>query len=185
MRRKKLIAILGLLALAFGSPLVAATIYYEPVDLPDQVQGDDLWRYNYLVTGFTFNSDQGFTISFDIDRYRDLEIPPIFANNDWDVLVFQPDSNLPADGAYDALALVNGASLQATFPVDFIFLGAGQPGSQRFDISQFDSQGNLVTVLESGFTTLIPEPGPLLLTFFGLSALYLWSFRKRRRGLRP
>jgi hypothetical protein len=171
--------------MAFGSPLVAATIFYEPVDLSDHVPGDDRWRYNYLVTGFMFSPDQGFTISFDIDRYRDLEIPSTFVNNDWDVLVFQPDPNLPADGAYDALALVNGASLQSTFPVDFIYLGAGRPGSQRFDISQFDSGGNLVAVLESGFTTLIPEPSPLLLTFFGVSALFLWSFRKRRRGLWP
>ena len=186
MRRKTLLAALVLLALPIGNQLLAATIFYDAVDLPDQVQGDDRWRYNYVVTNFTFSANQGFTILFDINLYRDLEDPPPFVNSDWDALVFQPDPNLPADGAYDALALVNGASLQNPFSVNFIFLGSGQPGSQPFDINQFDSQGNLVAVLESGFTTpipsAIPEPGSLLLTFFGVPALILPRFLKRRRS---
>lgn len=184
MRRNAIPAILLLLVLAVGNRSFATTITYHAIDLPDQVAGEDRWRYNYAVTGRMFDADQGFSIYFDISLYRDLDISAHPANDDWDVLAFQPDENLPADGLYDALALVNGASLLNWFTVDFVFLGAGPPGSQPFDINQFDSQGNLVGVLESGFTTAIPEPGPLTLTLIGLSAFLAGRALMRRQRLR-
>jgi hypothetical protein len=183
-RKNTLPAIVLLLALSAASRLAGSTIYYEAIDLPDQVVGEDRWRYNYLVAGIAFEADQGFTIFFDINLFRDLDISSHAVHDDWDVLVFQPDANLPADGVYDALALVSGASLQNPFSVDFVFLGSGRPGSQPFDITQFDSQGNFVGVLESGFTTAIPEPGPLSLTLLGLSAFVAGRFLKRRQRVR-
>ena len=54
---------------------------------------------------------------------------------------------------YDALALVNNASLANAFVVDFIWRGTGTPGSQPFEI--FD---DTFAVIDEGTTTTIPEP---------------------------
>ena len=63
------------------------------------------------------------------------------------MLTFQPDPLLPAAGSYDARALAGNASLAETFNVDFIWRGAGVPGSQNFAI--FDANFH---VIESGST---------------------------------
>jgi len=39
-----------------------AEIRFEATDLVDITAGQDLWRYNYFVSGFNFQQDQGFSI---------------------------------------------------------------------------------------------------------------------------
>lgn len=116
--------------------------------------------YRYFVSGFSFEAGEGFTIWFDPARFTLLE-PPAPPNPQWDVRVLQPDLALPDRGAFDALALVTGASISAPFTVAFVSL-AGTPGSQPFDVNQFDAAGNLTGVLESGFTVprRVTEPVP-------------------------
>jgi hypothetical protein len=146
-----------------SAPADATTIEYVAVDLADTTFGEDLWEYRYRVSGFVFDADQGFSIRFDPLLYAGLEDPPPPVGGDWDPLVLQPDPGLPADGAYDALALVNGASLLDLFRVGFVWLGSGAPGSQPFEINQFDSNGNFMEILASGFTAplqAVPEPPP-------------------------
>ena len=161
---------------ATAVPLSATTIEYESVDLPDATPGSDLWHYNYYVSGFTFAVDQGFTIIFDRGQSVDLQSPPP-VNLDWDVLTLQPDPALPDNGAYDAFALVNGASLADPFSVSFTYIGSGTPGSQPFVVSQFAPNGDLVDVLETGNTIpRVPEPASLLLMAGAAGALLV---RKR------
>jgi hypothetical protein len=170
--------LLPFVSLLFLNGSLATTIEFEAVDLQN-----NLWQYNYFVSGRTFSADQDFTIFFDYHRYGQLQSPPPAINSDWSVIVLQPDLKLPDNGAYDALALVDGASLADPFRVGFLFLGPGTPGSQPFTIDQFDAAGNLLQVLETGNTiprqqSPVPEPSSLLLCLVGLRALLYRTARR-------
>jgi len=106
--------------------------------------------------------DEGFTIWFDVSLYE--QITPISANADWDPLAWDPDPWLPDDGAYDAMALTDAASLADTFVVSFVWRGGTDvPGSQFFDVYDAD-----LNVIESGETAPVPEPGIVILIGIGL-----------------
>ena len=161
------------LLLIFSGSSYAITISYQVTDLTDTTAGQDLWQYSYSISGYTFNTGYGFTILFDYSLYSGLEDPPPFVNFDWDPIVLQPTLALPADGTYDALALVNNASLADPFVVSFVWLGSGTPGPQPFDLYVNDPD---FEILESGRTTPegtspIPEPATLLLFGMGLIGL--------------
>jgi hypothetical protein len=101
-------------------------------------------------------------------------------NADWDTLALQPDPGLPADGLYDALALVNNASLADAFVVDFIWRGTGTPGTQRFEI--FDDTFAVIDeggTIPAGGPTPIPEPTTLALVLSG--AALLWGGKRWQR----
>ncbi len=163
------------LGLAEATTVGATTITYQATDLADLAPGEDLWQYEYAVSGHVFVVDQGgFSVFFDPALYASLQDG--LATPDWDVLLLQPDSVLPADGLYDALALVGNPSL-APFSVSFVWLGgpASVPGPQRFEVYQMDLDGNVLPGSEFGQTTPvntpspIPEPSTLLLLGSGLS----------------
>jgi hypothetical protein len=177
--------LLGVLLLA-PRPGHAIVIKFEAEDLLEINPAQDLWQYRYRVSGFTFDKNFGFSILFDPALYSDLEDPPPPVNADWDAAVLQPDPALPDDGLYDAVAMVDGASLADLFRVNFVWLGGRgtTPGSQPFTVNQFDDQGGCVacpvlegrTVPAEG-TAVIPEPGTLWLIGTRLAALGL--LRKR------
>ncbi len=181
------LAIAGALAVAAPSALVAAplTIQYQAIDLPDVVAGQDLWEYEYAVSGVAFLADQAFSTYFDPALYSTVEDPPPPVNADWDILTVQPDPALPSSGFYNPLALVDNASLADLFVVSFVWLGSPgtTPGSQPFTLDQFDAAGDYVAALQTGTTTPmqsstnVPEPSTLLLMSIGLAGL----IQRRRR----
>ena len=180
--RRSVHAILFVLAVAlliiFSGNSYATTISYQASNLSDTTPGEDLWQYSYSLSGYSFNQNYGFTILFDYLLYSNLEDPPPFVNSEWDLLVFQPDLSLTAGGVYDALALVDSASLADAFTVSFVWLGSGTPGFQPFQVYNPDFE-----TIESGRTTsgaaAIPEPATLLLLGSGLI-----SFTGIRKKLR-
>ena len=110
-----------------------------------------------IIANYTFNTGYGFTIYFDYMLYSNIEDPPPPVNDDWDIIVWQPDLNIPDDGAYDALSItskVDGASLADAFTVSFVWLGNGRPGPQSFEVYQEEP----FNILESGQTVPI-QPG--------------------------
>jgi hypothetical protein len=170
-------------ALAFGlvslaaTPGEAATIEFTATDLADVVPGSDLWRYEYLVSGKVFDQYEAFTIYFDPARYAELGVPTT-TNPSWSLFELQPEIILgtPFDGALVAQALVAGAPTAAPFIIEFVLLGGGTPGSQPFDISSFDADGNFIETTEVGRTraagaSTAPEPASLLLFGAALSGL--------------
>jgi hypothetical protein len=160
--------VVGLLVALLLPPATshAGTILYEPEDLFDTTPAQDLWQYTYTVSDYSFDMDHGFTVYFDYVLCSDLESPPPAVNADWDPIVWQPDLLLPDDGAYDARALSDGASLSDSFVVSFVWLGSGVPGPQTFEI--YDPDFNRI---ELGQTTPVPIPATILLLGSGLCAL--------------
>ena len=150
----------------------AIQISYEAVNLADTTPGENLWQYSYTVGDYSFDMDYGFTIYFDHSAYSNLEDPVPYVNDDWDPIVWQPDTSIPDDGAYDALALEDAASLADPFVVSFVWLGSEVPGSQFFEVYAPD-----FNIIQSGETAPVPEPATLLLVGSGL--LGLAGFRKR------
>lgn len=168
--------LLILLLLTFGMATCnAATISYSATDLTDVTAGEDLWEYTYRVTDYTFAGDTGFTIYFDLGRYEHLDPIPPSPNADWDIASWEPDPALPDDGAYDAYALTDNASLADIFSIRFVWLGGGAgPESQFFEI--YD--GLSLTVLDSGFTTPATVPLPATLWLFGSALVLLRNWKK-------
>jgi PEP-CTERM motif len=154
-------------------PSKAATISTTAVDLADLVPGQDLWRYSYDLSGNTLNAFEAFDFYFDENLYGALSNPAT-SNADWNLLTLDPDLGIPARGEFIVQALIGGASTTNLFSVDFIFLGAGRPGSQPFDLLAFDAQGNFIDTIGAGRTALpadttVPEPATLLLLGSGLA----------------
>lgn len=155
------------LALGFLGSAHATTIVFST----EFIAGSD-WRYHYTIKNDSLaaNIDE-FTIFFDRNLYKNLTVEA--ASGGWDPVVIQPDSALPSDGFFDALAMAGGIALGDSlsgFAVRFTYLGPGSPGVQAFDI--VDAAFN---VIDSGFTTPvptspIPEPHGLMLLAIGLAA---------------
>ena len=180
--KKKYLSIIMAGLLTFGTVAIAnaTAINYIATDLTDINPGEDLWQYSYTVSDSTFAADTGFTIYFDLGLYDLLDPSPTAPNGDWDVLAWNPDPSLPDDGAYDAYALVDNASLADMFSVSFVWLGGGSgPGSQFFEV--YD--GLTWSVLEDGFATAgaapVPEPATMLLFGTGLAGFAGAGIRKK------
>jgi hypothetical protein len=166
-----LLLLMILVIFPFGTAL-AATVIYNTTDLGDVNPGEDLWQYSYTVSGYTYNTDYGFTIWFDENQYGAIDPLPSPPNMDWDVITWDPAPSIFDPGAYDALALVDGASLAETFEIAFVWLGSSTPGSQDFDVYFFD--GADYSVIDTGQTAPVPVPHSILLLgsgVFGLAVL--------------
>jgi hypothetical protein len=152
----------------------AAMITFQATDLDDVNVGEDLWQYSYSVSAHDFLQDYGFAIYFDSDVYANLQDPAPFVNTDWDVMSFQPDPNVPSAGWYDAQALVDHASLEDLFSINFVWLGDGEPGAQIFVIYDPNWEVN-----ETGTTSPVPLPSAVVLLMSGLFVAVGWRHTGR------
>jgi hypothetical protein len=160
--------------LCLAGPASAATIDYQVNNL-----GGSSWEYSYTITNDTLSAAlEEFTIFFAVGLYENLAVTA--SATDWDSLVVQPDTGLPDDGYFDALAEAAGIPVSGSlggFKVSFDFLGAGTPGAQPFDIVDPATTG----VLESGTTTVVPAPAAGWLLGTGVLALVAGRRRLRAR----
>lgn len=159
--------------LLLGSPQLwgQGTLRYTLADLPDGPSGD-LWEYSYTFSGFTFQTNQGFSIYFDAALFKDLQNERPTANPQWSMMRVQRDVVLNQPGYLDGLSLVNAPSFQGPFQVAFVWLGPGVPGGQPFDIYGANFQ-----TLFSG-SSVVPEPQSFLLAIVG--GLMLFGYRASR-----
>lgn len=108
--------------------------------------------------------------------YSDLGSPTPVSNQDWDILILQPDPFLPDDGVYDALALTNSPSLFEVFSLSFVWQGTGAPGDQPFAL--YDEAFNTIA---TGNTTTqeTSVPEPTTISLLGLGILAMIGSRKK------
>jgi hypothetical protein len=155
----------------------AASIHYVTFEFPAGPTGKDIWQYGYTleVAPDEFNPDQGFAIEFDPTLYSSIESPSL---GGWDIVVLQPDLELPAPGVFDALALFT-LDQPAQFVISFEWLGGPEgPGSQPYSLYQLDDSG-FVTVIGTG--TTVPEPAFAMLLAAVAGGLAARRARARRR----
>ena len=176
-------AVLAVAACFVFFPAVAGAapiITYSAIDLPDVVAGDDLWRYDYSVSGYSFAKDEGFEVFFSPSLYSDLDASS--PHPDWDVLAIQPDPVLPDVGFYSAIANIANPSLVPTFSVTFVWLGPGVPGAQLFTVTLYDPAHDVILESTGRGRTSIPggAPEPATLILIGCGAGYI-GYRRRQR----
>ncbi|MGS0757516.1 hypothetical protein ACVBEH_24435, partial [Roseateles sp. GG27B] len=137
--RAATVAALSVMAVctAWASP----TASFVATDLVDSVAGQDLWRYDYTVSG-PIDANWLMNLLFSPTKYANLVSQT--ADSNLTLLPdVQPDTGLPADGIVqfslnNALLAADAAALS----VEFIWLGAAgsAPGAQPFEV--VDSAGN-------------------------------------------
>jgi hypothetical protein len=168
-----------------ATPVVSATaIQYSVAPL-----GGARWLFTYEITNDALPVIEEFSVFFNGATFANLSVvssPPT-----WDAIVLQPDPGLPADGLFDALALVSGIPLPGAlggFTVVADFLGSGTPGSQPFQVID----PRTFAVLESGRTSGVVGPPPenavdapssLSLCLGGMAALGAGLRTRRRRSI--
>jgi hypothetical protein len=105
--------LVGLIAVSLhASPI----IQYQVSTVGTTVSGQPLFRYNYVISGFTLFQNEEIDIRFDPAVFGQLSNG--LAVLGFDLLLFQPNQPPGAFGDYSALAGPN-ASLAGTFSVDF------------------------------------------------------------------
>ena len=170
-----------LLIVVAASSAFSATVQFQTTSL-GTVNGQSVFRNMYTLTDTGLQTNQAVDIEFDPALYGTLSNAQGSAN--LDILLLQPNNPPGAPGLASALALSN-TQPPISFSVSFIFLGAGQPSSQRFAINQYSSTGTLISTITSGVTTpagvtAIPEPGGFVLGGLGLLAISGWRGMRRR-----
>jgi hypothetical protein len=170
---KKRLMVQVFLMAALAAPL---SMFANSVQIQYQatnISGDE-WSYTYKVTSAPFAANEAFTVFFGLGSYSNLQAAPPSPSG-WSTFSLQPDAILFTNGLYTALALTPGASLAGPFTITFDYLGLGTPGSQAFSVDQFDSNGNLISNVTTGFTTplsqTVPEPATGLLLLAGGAAV--------------
>lgn len=157
--------IYGLLGSVLFS-LLGASAYATTVSYAVNNLAAHTWRYDFSVDNNTLGIPiTEFTIFFDAANFSNLEVAQ--SPLTWDPVIAQPDTGLPDDGYFDALALADGIAPGAKlggFSVLADFAGTGTPGALRFTIVD---PVNFAVPLEAG-VTIVPVPGALALFASGL-----------------
>jgi hypothetical protein len=177
--RRVVVGLLGALVLCVSGGASAVTISFQATDLADVVVGQDLWRYDYSVSG-SFVQFGGFNILFSPALYSNLENPSPAVNADWLVSTTEPDAGLPADGLYTATALVSNPSLADLFALTFVWLGSETPGSQPFEV--FDDTFSVLQPGQTQTPNQVPLPGTAALLAAGLLAFTVRRIRNTSRN---
>jgi hypothetical protein len=161
----KIFPVLAIIAFADAFVPIAgaqtADIVYSTTELSsDAAAGTSTWQYNYTITNTTpagagLPAIDEFTIYYALGTFENMSV--VSSPSNWSSLVAQPDPILASDGFFDAEANDAGLAAGATvtsFSVDFTFLGQGTPGSQLFNIVDFNDPSTYADPLQVGFTRL-------------------------------
>jgi hypothetical protein len=177
------IGVLGAAVLASTATWALPSISYVAVDEADVVMGQDLWRYDYTLTG-PVDLFGGLEISFEAGLYEAVIISGADPILDVSTPTTQPDPIFGPGLVVVTLPTVAlGAGDAGLFSVNFLWNGPGAPGSQSYRI--FDgSFGDVVLsrTVPTG-TSPIPAPSAASLVLLALAALAT-TRRARAQGQR-
>jgi len=172
----------GALLLFAASAVTAATVSYSTTDLDDVVIGQDRWRYHYTIAA-PLPAFNYVNLLFDPSLYAHLVVHG--STPDLSVFETQPDTFLPADGQVTVMALADilGTTTE-TVDLDFVWLGAGQPAGQSYELLDdfFNNVSPAPLQTHLAGSQSLPVPGSLSLLALGLLALP--ALRRRPRFAR-
>jgi len=168
----------------FSLTLQAATVAFTVSTVGVSGSGDTIFRYQYNVTGLALLANQELDLRFSPALYSNLT--NAVAPAGFSTALFQPNNPPGAFGDFSAFTTTNMPNVTGPFSVDFIFRGAGTPGSQPFLINQYDAAGLFLRVVDSGTTVPaggpnVPEPATYLLSMGGLLFAGIARFARRRQ----
>ena len=169
----------GLSMVLANAAWAAPTVVFVATDQADTVVGQDLWRYDYTITG-PGDAFGLLNLLFDYTKYTSLASltvdPALSLLPD-----VQPDTGAgtQADGIVQvSLDIGLTAGQTAAFSVDFVWLGGlTAPGAQPFEYvdAAFKTEVGRTSPQNGGGS--VPEPSALLLAATALLAL---SARRER-----
>lgn len=169
-RTSVLIAALSAASMVSAAPDVA----YLATDLPDVVPGEDLWSYDYTITG-ALGSFESINLLFSPGNYG-AGLSVTYSDASLSALVTPPMSAPAADGLVSLTAIDPMATgALAKVGVQFAWLSGGAPGAQPFEV--LDDQFNLVS---TGMTSAVPEVSSAALLLSGLLPLLPLARRRSR-----
>jgi hypothetical protein len=165
----------ALLAISAATASWAApSVTYLASDLPDVVVGEDLWSFDYTITG-PLASFESINLLFSPAKYG-ANMMVISNDPTLSPLITPPTLAPEADGVLSVTALdmvpTNGS---AHLKIQFVWTSNGMPGPQPFEV--LDDQFNVTSV---GMTTPVPEMSPATLLLAGLMVMY--PIHRRRRS---
>jgi hypothetical protein len=184
---KRILRLLAVLVVFTGCA-TANTVTFTTTLVTPGAPGVAIWENDYTLTGFSFVQYEDFQLLFDPAVFQQLLNGVAIPSSDWDLLLVQPDPNIPDNGVYDMMALGNGPSFSGPFSVQYTLLGSTPPTSQVYRVVQLDSNGNVVgdpleTGLALGPSGAVPEPSSLqLYTIAVLGVVVLRAVRRRGRA---
>ncbi len=165
--------ILSLLVLLCTSAQADLIVTYAQTDLPDLVPGSDLRRYDYKLTGYTFNAGDSLSVYFGYGLYRDIH--PVSGPPGWLIDAAEPDPLL-GPGIFVAQSPAADDSPSFAFAVSLVWTGTGAPAEQTYQIlgPEFNNIAGGITE-----ATAVPEPAPIALLLAGIA---LVAVARRTRG---
>lgn len=163
-----------------ASPAQALTVTATAVDLPDAVAGQDLWRFDYLLTG-PVQAFAGATLTFVVAEFSGLVVSASPPAADWLGAVTPGDASAPFDGVVQFTAQAAlGAASSGQFSVDLVWAQPRQPFQQSIEL--FEDGGN---VLSTGMQSVAIVPEPATAALFGAGALLVGAAGRYRRRRPP
>jgi hypothetical protein len=176
--KKSLIALfICALVVALCTEVTATTITYDAIDLVDISPDRDLWQCKYYVdvdnvshpmyTSDIVEQGDAMTIQFSFPFYSDLEL--ISTHDEWNVHIFEPTGQM-FDVGLLAMANWDQASLVDPFIINFVWNGAGSPGSQLAGYQCKDAPGEYGYGMNTvPMANPVPEPASIFLLGSGLA----------------
>ena len=165
--------------LAANCAWAGPTVTYVATNLADTTIGEDLWRYDYVISG-PLEAFGSLNILFGYASYMNLLSTPGDPGN-FSSLDIQPDTGLATDGIVILTPFSDLLASDSTgLSVDFVWTGnpAAAPGSQTFQV--FDAAGNFSSESTTRAAGSIPVPEPAVASLVGAALLALGVSRRRR-----
>lgn len=164
-------------SLAYG--LSAASITLSTTVVGPNGSGNTVYRYDFDLSGLPpLEQDQELRILFPAATYQSLSNG--VAPSGFDLLVLPPNVPAGADGVYSLLSLMHQVSMLGSFSVDFTLVGDTLPNGIRFDVNEFDANGEFLDTVTSGLTE-VPEPRAWVLMAAGTLFVGLLQAAGRRK----
>lgn len=137
------------------------------------------WQADFTISDALFRIGEGFDIFFNYGDYENLE--PTAAPADWDVYSWDPELIFEHGdpGVFGTIALVDGASLNTPFSIQFDWLGSGVLPEFNYEYfnADFEVLGSGTVSSQVGTVAL---PGTLAL--LGAALPLMAGLRRRRRS---